>query len=300
MDRWRVALASARKRLGMSRAELAARAAVSEATVRGYEDGRRHPRQESLEAILRALRLERVESNPIREGAGFAPVHSLFEYEANYFFSPGPRLDAEVERVSWPQFVSNDNFEFVAANSAAEAVWGVDFKAERARRAPHEMNVLHVATEFGFPELVENWDDVIQMVVRGFLEPPLRDDVNAPSPYLSKSLEPFFGDGREYVDRLLSAWETVEREPARVRWHYAIIWRHPTEGRTRFHAIVSTASERDGLAFNDWIPLDAQAWEVLERVKALRRQIGLPAIERRSASRPGSRLRARLRMDHAT
>ena len=36
----------------------------------------------------------------------------------------------------------------------------------------------------------------------------------------------------------------------------------------RFHAIVSTASEPDGLAINDWIPLDAESWSVLEAVKA--------------------------------
>jgi transcriptional regulator with XRE-family HTH domain len=285
MDAWRASLASARRRLRISREQLAELAGVSPATVRGYEDGRRHPRQETLESILRALRLERTVANPIREGAGFAPVRSLFAHQPSYFFRPGPELDAEVERVSWPQFVSNDNFEFVAANAAAEAVWGVDFKAERARRAPHEMNVLHVATEYGFPDVVENWDDVIQMVVRGFLEPALQDDVNEPSPYLNKTIAPFFSDGREYVDRLLNAWETVERQPARVRWHYAIRWRDPDEGRMRFHAMVSTASERDGLSFNDWIPLDAETWQVLQAVKARRKLHGMPA--RITRARPG-------------
>ena len=84
MEGWRSSLAAARKRLGISREELATLAAVSPSTVRGYEDGRRHPRQESLEAILGALRLDRTESNPIREGAGFAPVRSLFDHEDGY------------------------------------------------------------------------------------------------------------------------------------------------------------------------------------------------------------------------
>jgi len=35
----------------------------------------------------------------------------------------------------------------------------------------------------------------------------------------------------------------------------------------RFLAMVSTASEPDGLAFNDWIPVDASSWEVLAMVK---------------------------------
>jgi DNA-binding transcriptional regulator YiaG len=47
---WRQQLQAARRRLGLSREELARLAGVSASTVRGYEDGRRHPKQDSLEA----------------------------------------------------------------------------------------------------------------------------------------------------------------------------------------------------------------------------------------------------------
>lgn len=39
-------------------------------------------------------------------------------------------------------------------------------------------------------------------------------------------------------------------------------------GDMRFLGIVSTASEPDALAFQDWHPVDAATWEVLERVKS--------------------------------
>jgi transcriptional regulator with XRE-family HTH domain len=266
-EEWRGMLMRARKRLKVSRDELAALCHVSASTIRGYEIGRRHPKQESLEAILSALRLERTESNPIRESAGFAPVRSLFDHDEHYYFSVAD-LDEEVERVAWPQFANNGALEVVAANRAAEALWGIDFRAERQRRAPYEMNVLAVATEFDFPARIENWDEMLRMIVRGFKDPAQRDDVGAPSPYLTRAIEHFSQVNPAFLARLIDAWNAVEYEPARVRWHYAIDWRDAVAGRMHFHAIVSTASERDGLAFNDWIPLDAESWAVLERVKA--------------------------------
>lgn len=133
MDDWRAGLQVARKRLRISRQQLAAASGVSAATIRGYELGRPHPKQGSLEAVLRALRLERTESNPIREGAGFAPIHSLFDHEATYYFSVD-ELQEYVEYAHWPLFVVNDTMEVVAANRAASAVWDVDFARERARR----------------------------------------------------------------------------------------------------------------------------------------------------------------------
>ena len=52
-----------------------------------------------------------------------------------------------------------------------------------------------------------------------------------------------------------------------MRWGYRVVWRDEEFGEMRFHGIVGTASEPSGLGFNDWIPLDAETWAVLERVK---------------------------------
>ena len=54
----------------------------------------------------------------------------------------------------------------------------------------------------------------------------------------------------------------------------------------RFMGVVSTASEPDGLAFQDRHPLDAETWSVLERSKRARphRTVSVPLIRFPSAS----------------
>jgi transcriptional regulator with XRE-family HTH domain len=135
MDDWRGALLEARKRLGIGRGKLAEMAGVSAETLRGYEIGRRHPKHDTLEAVIGALRLERVQANSIREGAGFAPVRSLFAGERDYCYSVEDLQDT-VEEAEWPEFVTNDSYELVAVNTAACALWRVEsFAVRRAAAA---------------------------------------------------------------------------------------------------------------------------------------------------------------------
>ncbi len=53
-------------------------------------------------------------------------------------------------------------------------------------------------------------------------------------------------------------------------WPRTLVWREP-EGEIRFVGLVTVANERDGLSFNDWIPVDAPSHVVLEQVLAARR-----------------------------
>lgn len=55
---------------------------------------------------------------------------------------------------------------------------------------------------------------------------------------------------------------------SQCRWSYRVVWRDLELGEMRFHCLVSTASEPDGLAFNDWHPVDSDTWSVLEQVTA--------------------------------
>ena len=48
-----------------------------------------------------------------------------------------------------------------------------------------------------------------------------------------------------------------------------MVWRGDS-GLLRFLAVVNAANEPKGLAFNDWIPIDAQTWEVVNSAKSSR------------------------------
>ena len=73
MDKaWNVELRTLRETAGLTRAELAERGAVSEASIRAYETGRRHPARQTLGALLDALKVEPIRRHYIQAGAGYA------------------------------------------------------------------------------------------------------------------------------------------------------------------------------------------------------------------------------------
>jgi hypothetical protein len=67
-----------------------------------------------------------------------------------------------------------------------------------------------------------------------------------------------------YVGRFLQQWEATAPRDPKIRWSYPIVWREPDLGTLRFQVLVSACNEPEGLAFNDWIPLDAATWQALE------------------------------------
>lgn len=288
-EEWRAMLMLARKRLRVSREDLAERCGISASTIRGYEIGRRHPRQESLEQILQALQLERTESNPIRESAGFAAITSLWDHRATYYFTVD-ELQEYVEDTAWPQFVVNDTMEVVAANRAAGALWGVDFQTERCRRSGFALNLLAVASEFNFPERIERFDDVLELLCSIFKGVSIGQTGGAtdgnladPTAYLAQVVQHFTDHDHRFLDRLLAAWTRAEPSPAKVRWRYSVVWKHAL-GRMSFAAQVGPASEREGLAFNDWIPANAQTWTAMDAL--LRAQGDDPAAMEARAIQP--------------
>ncbi len=80
----------------------------------------------------------------------------------------------------------------------------------------------------------------------------------------------FLEGNPKYMARFLALWETTPARSPKSRWWYPIVLEEPGVGTLSFRVLVSTASEPDGLAFNDWVPLDAATWSGLEMIRRRR------------------------------
>ena len=160
---WSQALKAARERLGLSRAELAGRCSLSAETIRAYEVGRRKPSRERLDAVLGALKLERLEANRIRHSLGYSPDYlRLGPLEPTYMFSVD-ELRQWTEEIPWPQFVADENMQIVVANSVIQKLWGVDLQSEFL--TPVKRNMLRFATNLRFANRVVNWEEMVVYAV---------------------------------------------------------------------------------------------------------------------------------------
>lgn len=242
---------------------------MSPETVRAYEMKSRRPDLARLQRLLNALNPPRAERNAILRGAGFLVEDAQFPSHRfpNYFFSAG-ELDDAIERYPWPSFVLNDSSEFVAANKACGAIWGVDFHAEREKRTRPQMNVLSVASDLRFADKLVNWEACIGALIAAVKGRPHDPrSMDEPDPYFDQVLAEFAEGDPRFLQRIAEVWEKTTARAPKCRWGYPVVWRDPDVGEMRFDGLVTTASEPDALAWNDWIPLDAQSWSNLESVK---------------------------------
>ena len=262
-------LAAARTRLGLTQAGLAQRSHVSANTIKAYEAGRRHPSRPYLVALLDALKVGREERNKILGDAGY--VSDSYEIGpwpySGFMFTP-TEAAAFIEQYDWPAFLVAEMLDVAAANTTAQRLWRVDLATEYLE--PGERNVLSVASDPRFGGRCANLPEVLRMMASVFKGHHRgAESIDDPSPVLGAILERFMTGDPAYLQVLLQAWQDAIPRTPKIRWEYPVVWSDPEVGTLRFRCLVNPAAEPDGLAFNDWIPLDAQTWDGLRRLKEL-------------------------------
>ena len=263
---WPQAVKNARQRMRLSQAELAQLAGLSPESVRAYEAGRRKPRARSLKALLDALKLDRGTRNDILVAAGFAPDGDILRPTHPSLYYTTDEAAEEIERYDWPAFILSEMMEVVAANQAAQLLWGVDLRREFTNQL--ERNMLGVASNPRFADRCRNWDEAVGTIIAGFkghTRGP--ESYESPSPYFAAVLEQFLQGDKTYVARFLRVWEHTEPLKLKMHWFYPVVWDEPGIGEMRFRCLVCAGNEADGLSFNHWVPADAITWERLERLK---------------------------------
>jgi transcriptional regulator with XRE-family HTH domain len=265
---WRSMLRVARRRRKLGQRAVADLAGISVEAVRSYENARRSPSREHLFAILDALKLDRTERNPLLAAAGYASDgYELSPWPASRFMFTPEEAAAFIEDLPWPAFVCNETMELTAANAAAQRLWSVDLNTEFLE--PLERNLLGVASNPRFAERCTNLAEVLNMMAAVFKGHHRgAESMEDPSAYFAAILERFFAGDPNRIQPFLHAWQTAVPRTPKIRWEYPVVWDDPDAGTLRFRGIANPASEPDGLAFNDWIPLDAATWTALEHLKA--------------------------------
>lgn len=270
VDDWRRTLLRARQDAGFGRKRLAELAGISVETIRGYEIGRRHPRNETLESMITALGLDRGRANVIREAAGFAPVRTGFGGATAYYFTLDEAASA-VERSPWPRFAVDDVFDIVAANKPVRALWGVRSIEQERGRGGRSMNIFAFMARRDLARHIVNWDDIVEATASYFKGRPVVPAGEAEDEVLAELLlEPFRDHDARFLERTQAAWKRAKPVTPKVRWEYQVQWRVLRGSTIRFNAFVSPANERDGLVFNDWIPVDTESWRRLQNATSPR------------------------------
>jgi transcriptional regulator with XRE-family HTH domain len=263
---WSIRLLEARKALNLTRAQLASVAGVSSQTVKAYELGLRRPSRGLLAALMDALKLDRGSRDEIFHSAGFAAIGA----EIGPAIQPGYRYtekecQAYLQTLSWPAFVVDDLMRVVCANRPAEALWGVDI--EREVPDINRRTMLRFASDPRFASKITNWDDMVTAGIAIFKGHHLgAESLDAPSSFFAQVLEDLSQGDPQFVTRFFELFEKADPAKAKVRWGFPITWEDPEAGTLRFQALTTEANEPRGLAFNDWIPLDAETWERLGSV----------------------------------
>jgi len=268
-DEWRAALRAARSRRDTTRSQLAAVAKVAATTIKAYESGWRRPSRAVLIRMLDALRVEREERRAILESAGFASDERSFIPDDRLMAESFSREEAAaaVERERWPCFVVDKFLSVVAANRVAQALWDVDMMREFPD--PLDRNLLSVATNPRFADRLVNWDEAIGYIVAARKAHDWAPErLERPSAMLAALLERFMSGDSKYVTRLADLWRRAPEQWAqKMRWSYPVVWCEPGIGELRFECLAGFASGLEMLAFNDWIPVDAETWIALEKVR---------------------------------
>ena len=255
---------------GLARAELAERAGVSVASVKAYEDGTRHPRRNTLVALLDALTADAFAREQTLRAGGFAPdgASPALRSEEEWFTLEGASKAIAIH--AHPACVTTELFEVVAANACIQRVWEVDL--HRELEGPFQRSFLSMLSTRRFADRLVNWEEALSVavaVVKGHYGGETAIDPER-HPYLAAAVEHLLAGSPEYVQRFLGLWLTVPGAIYRVRLSYPVVWRHSECGDLRFRAVTGPANRRPSLWFNDWIPQDGRTAEAVAELAARR------------------------------
>lgn len=257
---WNDYLRALRRGRNLSIADLSAGSGVSEASIRAYETGRRHPSRAHLARLLDWMHADAPTRSSVLADAGFAPDSAP---EHRFETSVGhAEAIALLQRRLWPAFLVNHRAEVLAVKDPARRF--LKLPPERAGAAP--ASILTFATRRAMAERCVNWDMAVTVMIRGFKAGnPAEESLDAPSPSFAPLVDAVCAGDPALVARFAELWRAM---PA---WRgpfagvvYETIWKARGRQTIRFNCAINCMSSEAGLYFHDWIPADSASFRLLE------------------------------------
>lgn len=280
---WREQLRQARRSLGLSQAEASRRAHVSESALKSWESHnvrvQRKPAREAIKSVLDALQVDRDLYNHMMDELGYAT--SLDDYGPRFEFHLHEAAELVNER-PWPASVVNDHFEVLHGNRAFRTVLSLPPSQEGDDEL--DRNLLCIFSRPNFYGRLEDWQALASTYLGAVAGRAIYDR------------RPPNGDSATYFNRIAEWLDVhapersaafrvilgaIDRRPAKLRWHMPLEWEHQSL-LLRFDVMLSPASSVQGLAFQDFIPLDAQTWNALDQMLRAADQDIIQATQERS------------------
>lgn len=286
MQAWNLELRTLRKSAGLTVGELARLAHMSEASVRAYELGRRHPTREHLLRLLTCLRVDVQSRSRVLVRAGYAPDIAFDRFaEPNLPVNEAIRVTQER---AWPTFLINRRTEILGLSAPARALVGLPdvLVAPRERRS-----VLTVATRHAIATMAENWDQIVTGMVALFKAGVPDDaDLGNSGPYLSSLVDELTTGDRSLMSRFVRIWNSTGPFAGRITGTaYSCTWKSG-DGPIRLNCIVSCLNTELGLYLHAWIPADSLSHR---RLEMLMKASAASARTNRTEPRPRSARRSR-------
>jgi transcriptional regulator with XRE-family HTH domain len=260
---WATSLRSHRERAALARSALAARAGVSEAAIKAFEFGERRPKESTLLAIVDALGLTREEANPVRVALGYPPDWYAILHDR--WRSEDLDLQAEIDALPWPAFVTNQAIDVVAYNAWFPRIFSGDDRQELLGEG--ERNLMVQVGNPRFMELFANIDEIVAFMigtVKG--DPRWSESLSNPSPWLNDAVQRMLAGNPALVTLVARLWASTPAAPHRARRTYPVHIHHPSGGLMRFLASASIADLWNELTWHEWVPANAESWRLLNEL----------------------------------
>lgn len=170
----------------------------------------------------------------------------------------------EVERYTWPVFVTKQSSAMLAANRAARKLLGMPLTDNLPQP---KWSFLARASDPAYAARVDNWDDVMSFML-GILKGEQRYEGNLermPPPVI-EPFQQFLGGDPAYITRLLKLWETADPIEISTRMTGPVRWWLESGELLSFTGTMHVADLWQELAWLDWVPTDAATWAGLAKL----------------------------------